>query len=223
VYMIDTALMSLIVTIVFTCFTISISIAFFYLSNKSSKSIEASVDKLNEIHKVFTFKTFEMLDKAILDYQKHAWREIDISEQIEQKLDERVQDIPKEMTEETMEKIKSEIKQISENEQEKLRKIVESIPQRTINEYRNVEREISIDAIEYKIMEIFNSTKIKSIPFRMLTARITYDMGRISIRSILIAIKELQDENQIQINPPVKREEDYLELEKMIDSTIIKV
>lgn len=217
--MIDTTIVT---TVILTCFTIFLSVMFFYLSYKSSKSIEISVDKLNDIYRIFTSQTLAMIEKTLADYREHAWAgrlsETDFSDQVEQKTNEKIQNIKEEVSEELEEKFSKLLQQKEDKpiDYHQLKATMEEIISRAVDESRESQEKAYEDFLKHRILG-----KLQVLPSEFLISYIDLynEIAPMSHQTFITALSELQNENQIQLMPPVRGKQ---EIELNRESIFIK-
>lgn len=149
-------------SVVLACVAIFLSLGFFWISYKISRStekaadgIKVSIDKVEQIYDRLIERFFSLTGETMADYRKHAWTgkvsEEDFSELVEKKADEKFEEIRKETTE----KIKVEVSKISGKTDSQIKGLQNSID-KLLNdatiELRHVEKDTELEVLKDKIL-----------------------------------------------------------------------
>jgi hypothetical protein len=187
---------------------ISLSLAFFWMSFDASRNIQSSVDKLEKIYDILLNKMFEMIDKTLVDYQKHAWKrsnaDTELSEMAEREAEKRIKNFKKDI----MEDIEAKISEISKKTRktdaqiEELQASMERFLDRAIAESRLIEKEVNTeilkDRILIKLLEFLgNNERIVSF------MRLYYALDRSDFLSYMKSLIALQGRKLIYLYPLV--------------------
>ncbi len=154
-----------VVSVIVAFLAIYLSITFYKMSTRTFEDvrqktdlIESSVDKLEMISNALLSKMFGMIDKTLVDYQKHAWpgeaSEEDFSRLAEEKADERIEKIRKEMSEEMEAKISEISRKTKETDVQisEIKASMEELLGKAITETRHVEKDTELMRMKNMIL-----------------------------------------------------------------------
>lgn len=170
-----TSIIASIVSVIIGGFAIWLSVTFYKLSGKvaedtkeASKSLGASVQRLETLFDRLYSDTFGIMKDTVSDMRKHIWpqgySEEEISRKVEEKASEKILNIKKDLNDELSELIK----RVGETE-EKVDsfKDMSGIIEKAITQTRKVENEAQREVLKTEVLNDILSIVIEDLPLKL--------------------------------------------------------